>query len=217
MRQKFTFFTLILITLLFTNIFAQDYGASVKVSTLGITLEGMRSFGPSFNTRLGASFFNYSHDGGGGDEDYEYSGDLSLFSISALADYFIFGGNTFRITGGILINLNEVDGNASPAKTYEVGGDFYTPELLGDLDVQVEFNKISPYLGIGFGNPLSGDSGLKFSLDIGTIYQGAPNVDLTAVGLLEPSASPDQEKQIEENIDWFQWYPVLTFGLTYKF
>jgi len=40
---------------------------------------------------------------------------------------------------------------------------------------------------------------------------------LSAKGLLEPSAAPDQEKQLESNLNWFKWWPVITLGLTYEF
>lgn len=217
MNNKLYRFIILLLFLLSATTFGQEYAAALKVSSLGINVEGMRSFGPDLNARLGFAWFNYTHEGGGGDEDYEYTGDLKLFSISMLADYFPFGGNTFRLTGGILINLNKVDAVLTPTQTYTVGGDEYTPDKLGNLNAAVEFNKISPYLGIGIGNPLAGDSGLKFTFDIGTVYQGNPSVDLAASGLLEPSAAPDQEQQIEDNISWFKWYPVIALGLTYKF
>lgn len=196
---------------------SQDFAAALKVNTLGISVEGIRSFGPNFNARLGLAFFSYSADGGGGTgDDYKYSGSLDLFSISALADYFPWERG-FRVTAGLLVNLNKGDAEMIPTKTYTVGGDQYTPDKLGVMNAKVDFNKIAPYIGIGFGNPTAGDRGLGFTFDIGTIYQGAPNVDLEATGLISPSASPEQEQTIEDNLSWFKWYPVVSFGLTYKF
>ncbi|MBZ0183302.1 MAG: hypothetical protein K8F60_12670 [Melioribacteraceae bacterium] len=196
---------------------AQDYAAALKINTLGISAEAMRSFGPNFNARLGIAFFSYSADGGGGTgDDYKYSGALDLFSISALADYFPWERG-FRVSAGFLINLNKATAEMTPTKTYIVGGDQYTPDKLGTMNATVDFNKIAPYIGIGFGNPTAGDSGLGFTFDIGTVYQGAPSVDLEATGLISPSASPEQEALIEDNLNWFKWYPVVSFGLTYKF
>ncbi len=208
--------TVLLLLLAVFSVKAQDYAASLKVGTLGINLEGVRSFGEDFNARVGFAFFNYNYDGGGGDEDFEYSAGLKLFSISMLADYFPFG-NTFRLTGGVLINLNTFDVDLVPTETYTVGGDEYTPDKLGKLTAKIDFNKLSPYIGIGIGNPTAGDSGLKFALDIGTVYQGAPKVDLSATGLIEPSAAPDQQEQLQDNVSWFKWFPVVSLGITYKF
>ena len=196
--------------------FAQGFAAGVKLSTRGISLELNKSILTNINLKAGAAFFSYTHDGGDGTDDYEYEAKLNLSSISLLADWFPFN-NTLRLTGGILINLNKVDIDLTPTNSYTVGGDVYAPEDLGMLSAKVDFSPVSPYIGIGIGNPTSGDSGLKFTFDFGTIYQGSPNVDLSATGLIEPSAAPDQEAQLEDNVSWFKWYPVVSFGLMYKF
>lgn len=197
-----------------SSIKAQDYAASLKVSTLGLNLEAIRSFGEQFNARAGFAFFPYSANGG--TKEYNYKAKAKLFSISALADYFPFD-NSLRLTGGVIFNLNKGDINMVPAKSTTIGGDEYTPDKLGSLKADLDFNKVAPYLGIGIGNPTGGNSGFKFTFDIGTIYQGPAKVKLSATGLLEPSAAPDQEKQLESNLSWFKWYPVLSFGLVYKF
>lgn len=216
MGRKFTILTLFIVLFLSSHLYSQDYAAALKLSTRGVTLEGMRSFGENFNTRLGISFFSLSQDGGGGAEDYTYTADAKLTSVSLLADYFPFG-QTFRLSGGLMLNFNKFDINLVPTDSYTIGGDVYTPEKLGSLAANVNFSKVAPYIGIGLGNPLGGDSGLKFTFDMGTFYQGAPGVDLSAEGLIEPSASPDQEETLENNLDWFKWYPVLSIGLSYKF
>lgn len=200
-----------------STLYSQDYAAALKLSTTGITAEAIRSFSPNFNARLGFSFFSYSLNGGGGSgDDYSYNAKLGLFTISALADYFPFERG-LKLTAGLIINLNKFEADMKPTKSYTVGGDLYTPDLLGTMNANISFNKVAPYIGIGFGNPTAGSSGLGFSFDIGTIYQGSPKANLSATGLIEPSASPDQQKQLEENLSWFKWYPVLSFGLTYKF
>jgi hypothetical protein len=195
---------------------AQDYAASVKVSTLGVNFEVIRSFGENFNARMGAAYFSYSINSGGGIEEYKYTASANLLSASLLADYFPFG-QTFRISVGFLYNLNKGDIDLIPAKTTVIGGDEYTPDKLGNLKAEVDFNKIAPYIGIGLGNPTHGESGLGFTFDLGAAYQGAAKINLTAEGLLAPSAAPDQEEKLESNLSWFKWYPVLSFGIVYKF
>jgi len=214
MRKILLFLFLTLIFLSYSN--AQDYAASLKVSTLGINLEIIRSFGHNFNARVGAAYFSYTLNSGGGNEQYRYTATANLLSASLLADYFPFG-QTFRITGGLLYNLNKGDIDLVPTKTTVIGGDEYTPDKLGNLKADVDFNKIAPYIGIGIGNPTSGDAGLGFTLDLGAAYQGQARINLTASGLLEPSAAPDQEELLENNLSWFKWYPVLSFGIIYKF
>lgn len=199
-----------------SQINAQGFAIGVKASTLGISFELNKSILDNLNIKAGGAFFSYTHNGGGGSDDYEYEGKLDLSSLSLLADWFPFR-NSIRLTGGILINLNEANITLTPTNSYTVGGDEYTPSELGTLSAKVDFNSVSPYIGLGIGNPTAGDKGLKFTFDVGTIYQGSPTVDLTATGLIEPSAAPDQEAQLEDNISWFKWYPVVSFGLMYKF
>jgi hypothetical protein len=218
MRSKIITVISIFMLLISCQISAQDFGISAKVGTLGLTFEGITSLSTDLNVRGGVSFFNYSYKGDKNTtEDYSFSADLKLSSISLLADWYLFGGTFFRLTGGALINLNKVSAKAAPTKTYYVGGDEYTPDKLGNLNIDITFQKFSPYIGIGFGNPLDGPSGLAFTVDIGSAYQGAPKTDMSAKGLLEPSAAPDQEKQLESNLSWFKWWPVVTLGFTYEF
>jgi len=85
--------------------------------------------------------------------------------------------------------------------------------MLGNLSADVRFNKITPYIGFGFGNADGPGSG--FSFNAGAIYHGPPGVKLSADGLLEPST--EQAPIIEDNINWFRFYPVISLGYIYKF
>jgi hypothetical protein len=214
MKKKSLLFIFLLFS--FYTLSAQDWALALKVSTLGGNAEIYRSFGDQFNVHLGANYFTLEQDL---EENADYSATASagLMSFSALGDYFPFQSSTFRITFGAYFNLNEIDAVLTPVESYEVGGDVYTPEDLGTLDANIKFNPVAPYIGLGFGNPTGGDSGFGFSFDIGSMYQGGSIVDLTAQGLLEPSAAPDQEALIEDNLSWFKWYPVVSLGITYKF
>ena len=207
---------LILIFFLLINpvmLFSQNYGVSLKISSLGINLEGVRKLNEQFNARLGVAYFSYNFSGGSNTEDYNYKANAKLFSVSVLGDWFLFESN-FRITCGLLINLNNGNLTLNPIKTYTVGSVTYTPEDLGNLKAKLDFNTMAPYLGLGFGNTMD-DNGLEFTIDLGTIYQGKPKVDLMATGLLSPSE--EQEPIVQDNLKWFQFYPVLSIGIIYKF
>lgn len=213
---KVTILSLFLIISCKDTIIAQNYGLGLKVSTRGVGLDFMRSFGSQFNLRLGAAYFNIKPEGGGNGDDYKYNADLKLFSVVLLGDYFPFG-NIFRITAGAILNLNKGNIDLVPTKSYSVGGDTYDPESLGSLGAKIDFNRFAPYIGLGLGNPLIGEGSIQFTFDVGTMYQGSAGVDLTAKGLLAPSAAPDQEQQLEDNLSWFKWYPVVSLGIVYKF
>ncbi|MGE5499037.1 MAG: hypothetical protein ACM3Q2_13230 [Syntrophothermus sp.] len=215
--KKFFFFMFTSLALLSVRSSAQDYAVSVKAGTLGFQLEAWRSFGPSFNVHLGGSFFSYKYDQPKDTkEDYTLSADLKLSSFTLLADYLPFESSSFRLSTGIIYNNNKPNVVAVPTINKVIGGDVYNASNLGNMGVDLSFTKIAPYLGIGFGRAASG-SGLGFLFDIGAFYQGPPKVKLSADGLLSPSASPEQAKIVENNLDWFKFYPVVSFGLSYKF
>lgn len=216
MKKKTLLFAFLFCSIGLSSTYAQEWATSLKISTLGGNVEVYRSFGDQFNAHLGFNYFSLEQEMTG-EEDFDATFSVGLMSISALGDYFPFSASSFRITGGLIFNLNKIDATLTPNEEYEVGGDVYTPEDLGNLNASISFNAVAPYLGLGFGNPTGGDSGLGFTFDIGTMYQGGSIVDLTATGLLGPSAEEDQEQQFEDNLAWFKWYPIISLGLTYKF
>jgi hypothetical protein len=85
----------------------------------------------------------------------------------------------------------------------------------------VEFgNPVVPYLGLGWGNAVDNDKRWGISLDVGVYYQGEPEVTLTQVGGTLAVSAADlaaEEKQLEDELDDFEFYPVATLGLHYRF
>ncbi len=192
---------------------ARSYALTLKLSSLGIGLDGTTNIAKDFNVRAGGQFFKFAVDGGKAGDDYLYTADTKLLSFSALVDYFP-GGSIFKVSGGLLINLNKVETKLVPGQTYVVNGKTYDKNNLGDVTTTTEFTKVNPYLGIGIGNPLNYKQ-FGFTMDIGTIYQFEPQVTMAGNGLIAPTAT--QANIVQSNISWFKVYPVVMFGLTYKF
>ncbi len=193
---------------------AQGYAASVKVGTQGVSLQAYRSLSPLFNVSLGAGIFSYNANNVEHTSDYKVDGSLKLSDVSALVDWFPFA-SSFRFTGGLIVNLNKVSATITPTVTKKTGNIEYTPEKLGIVTADIKFQKVAPYLGIGFGNAASGMPGLGFTFDLGAFYHGKPQATMTGTKLLAPMDS--QGPQLQSNLSWFQFYPVLSFGISYKF
>jgi hypothetical protein len=204
-----------LIALIPAQSMALDLAVGAKATSLGMTFEGMTSVHPKLNLRAGFSTYSYDYDGEepADNPEFSYDGDLSLGSFTVLADYFPFQSAMY-LTGGIVFNSTTTDIAITPMDSYIIGTTTYGPDELGTLGAEVDYGGAQPYMAIGFGNPLMG-SNLGFSFELGAIYTGTPDVNMTATGLLEPSA--EQGGQIEENLDWLKWYPVMSLGLTYHF
>jgi len=202
---------LIFLALSSPNVNAQTYAISLKPGSMGLGFEGARSFGPYYNVRIGYTFLNYDHTLEG-DDEYVMDAELRMSAVTAYFDWFPTGG-MFHLSSGLIYNMNDVTALLVPSQSHDVGGRIYTPDMLGSLKADLDFNRISPYLGLGFGNAHGTLSG--FTFDIGAMYHGAPDVSLSAQGLLEPSV--EQAPVIENNIGWFNFYPVVSVGYTYKF
>lgn len=192
---------------------SRSYALTLKLSSLGIGLDGTTNIAKDLNARVGGQFFTFTVDGGKTGDDYIYNAKTNLLSFAALVDYFP-GSSIFKISGGLLINLNKVETKLIPGQTYVINGKTYDKNNLGDLTTTTEFTKVNPYIGIGLFNPLAYKK-FGFTMDIGTVYQFEPQVTMTGNGLIAPTAS--QADIVQKNISWFKAYPVVMLGLTYRF
>lgn len=150
--------------------------------------------------------------------DIKYKGDIHLESVPILLDLHPFNGG-FRITGGVYYNNNDIDlSSVVDASTIGLGGSgFGTATVNANVDWSEEF---APYLGIGWGNAADADSTLPigFSLDIGAFYQGSPNVVLTeSTGTVSAADLAAEAAQIEDDLNEFKFFPVITVGIHIQF
>ncbi len=225
MKKGWTITILILGLLLLPSFsFAEgDYGSRIaigaKAGTLGGGLEGAVKIVDNFNTRVGFNLFEFDYDGT--ESDVEYDFELKLLTFSALADWFPFSNN-FRLSAGFMINENEINSSAKSSTDYTIGDTTYTANQVGTLKGNIGFNDIAPYIGIGYGNPFGDNGDWCLTFDLGVIYQGSPEVDLTADGLLASDASftadiKKEEDDLQDDISGFKFYPVIAIGVTYHF
>lgn len=197
------------------------HAGTFKVGTLGVGAEYVTDMNARTNLKFGVNGFNYSYDSSEGGVDYDF--DLKLFSVAALVDYHPSAGS-FRLTGGLLFNGNKIEATGKPtgAATYTIGATTYTSAQVGTLAGDIEFKSVAPYIGIGFGNALSADGNTSFVFDLGVVFQGSPDVTLSADGLLATNAAfmtdlKKEEQDLQSGIDSFEFYPVVSLGFSYRF
>lgn len=85
------------------------------------------------------------------------------------------------------MTTNRADGVNESTTT--IGNTVYTSAQVGALNGKLDFDKVAPYVGIGWGNPFGKSSRWSISLDLGTMLQDSPNVELNANGLLASNAA----------------------------
>lgn len=193
-------------------------GVGLKGGTLGAGVE--LSYPVSSMLTLGIGINKFSTSRTDTTDGIDYDVDLNLQTISLLANFHPFAGS-FRLTAGAMINNNELKMKADPNATYDIGNTTYTAAEVGSLKAAVDFNKFAPYAGLGWGT--SSDSGIGFTLDIGVLMQGKPNVDLSAKGgtlSSDPTFQAElakEEANAEDDIKGFTMYPVISAGIDIRF
>ena len=83
------------------------------------------------------------------------------------------------------------------------------------------FQPIAYYLGLGLGNFAQGGN-LTFNVDLGVIYQGEAEVDISTsgFGVLKPLIDIEiaaAEAGAEKTLSSYAFYPILRVGLSYRF
>lgn len=201
--------------------YAQGLGVTAKFGTLGAGVELTKGFTPKINGRLGYNTFTFDESGAESGVDYDI--DLELSTITALLDWHPFEGS-LRVTAGAVSNGNELDMKAKPSNaTYDIGGVTYTAADVGTFTGKVDFDDMVPYLGIGWGNAVEKGQRLTFSFDLGVMFQGTPKATLSSVGgtlSSDPTFQANlqqEEADLQKELDEFDAYPVLSFGIAWQF
>ncbi len=203
-----------------------------EVSTLGLGGSVVRKIIPEFNARVGVNAFGLGFDIE--DTDAVYEADLNLFNVSTLVDYHPIKSSGLRLSGGLIFGDNSVEGTATPTlegeeQTIDIGNETFNVNELVSVDADFDItNSVSPYLGLGWGNPVSGNKGLGFWANLGVVFGGSPEVNITANPNPEANLPPETEQRIneavaketedlEDEIDFISVYPVVSLGISYQF
>ncbi|MFQ5481514.1 MAG: hypothetical protein ACE5ER_02045 [Nitrospinaceae bacterium] len=198
---------------------AQDgLAVGLRASTLGSGLELTLPMSQHFNLRGQGNGFAYSHTLN--EANLSYDADLRLLTVGGILDFHPFAGS-FRLSAGAFYNGNELELKAKPAgNSFNINGRTFTLSQAGSVTGEVTFNDVSPYVGIGWGNPVRKGSKWGFQFELGALYQGVPNVTLTASGAVASLASNIAAEQAALqnalNDPLFRWYPVISLAISYR-
>ena len=196
----------------------RGWALDTKLGTLGIGVDLNRSIIPCvLNLRVGASFF--SHSINFNDEGINYNAKLKLGAVPIAVDVFPFK-NWFRLGGGVVISLNEMHASGQTSTgTWEIGDGVYTAQDIGQMYGKIKANRVAPYLGLGFNNPITRKGHLGFFADLGLLYHGTPSAVMTTTKTV-PQLQADIDKEIRDvndDIREFKLFPVVQLGFSYRF
>lgn len=190
-----------------------------RTGTLGLGGDVIVNVLTDVNLRLGVGWFDLDFDGEVQDIDYEF--DLDLLTFPLLVDWYPFE-NKFHVSAGIVLNQTEASLDAMYNGTLDIGDETYSAEEIGVLSGDLSFRDVAPYIGIGWGNAFGKARRWGFMTDLGVAFTGSPNIALSATGTLagDPDFQADlarEERDLQDDLDDFKIYPVLSANLYFRF
>lgn len=199
-----------------------------QVSSLGLGVDITARVSENLNARAGFGVWSWS--GEYQETDVNYTADLKLRSGAAVMDIYPIPDTEFRLSGGIMLNGNKVEATAesetvevagTSQQVYTIGGRTFTADQVGTLEGDVTFPLVAPFVGIGWGNAVKPGRRLGFTIDLGVMIHGTPEVSLRATNQsVTPQLQESIDKEIEDlnaKLEGFKFYPVLQIGISYQF
>lgn len=199
-----------------------DFGIGTSVGSTGLSLEGKYAASDKVTLRTNVNWLPV--DVNETIDDVDYNVDIDMQTVGGFVDVHPFR-NGFHLSGGVYGGDKTADllGTPGPATTVDIGNMIYTGAQIGTLRGQVEYNDISPFLGVGFDGFVKSNRHWSLSARAGVMFVGSPDVTLNAEGGLismNPMVRDEldrEEDNLQAELDDYKYYPVITLGITRRF
>jgi hypothetical protein len=209
-----------------SSAFAADktWAVAAKAGSLGVGADIHRViFTDRLNLRVGVSYFqraqNFTNSG------IRYIGTLRVGAIPVSLDAYPFK-NWFRVQAGMLVNLTRLRGDGQfrtdqvSSGLITIGAHSYTPDSIGSLQGTVNVDRVSPFFGLGFGNPIKKDKRWGIFMDIGAVYHGTPTLNLQTTRSYPASLPADLDAQeqsfTQSKAHRYIFYPIVQLGVSFR-
>lgn len=188
-----------------------------KGGTLGIGFEATWRPIPYLDVRAGLNTYTYDMTDAEAGITYDKELDLSSYYATLNLRPPL---SPFRLTAGVFSNSNKLSMTSRQSANFDIGGMTYTGAEVGTLNAAVTFDKTAPYVGVGADFRIADTLGLNF--DLGVLFQGTPVVGMTASGpiTLDPNFQAElaaETAQLQNALNNYKAYPVVSVGLSFKF
>ena len=193
---------------------------AIRGGTLGAGIEITKPISRNVSARALINGLGFSYDVAVDDIDYKF--DIDLQSAGVLLDWHPFDG-AFYLSAGGMYNGKELDAQAKTQGELEIGDTLYSFDEIGILNGDVDFDDFAPYLGIGWSSNMGRAARWGILIDVGVLYLGTSHVVLSTTNgqlLNTPMFLADLKKEeasLQDAIDDFGFYPVLSLGISYTF
>ncbi|MEZ5660784.1 MAG: hypothetical protein R3E83_20415 [Burkholderiaceae bacterium] len=154
------------------------------------------------------------------EEGIDYDARARIERFALLADMYPGAGN-FRLTGGLTFNDTSIRLAAVPTGgTLNIGGQTFPVTANDRFDVAIDFPRVTPYLGVGWGSRRT-DPGWFFTADLG-VSIGRARLSSQVSGQLASApgidAAVDSElAELRDGVGKVRAIPQFLFGVGYRF
>jgi hypothetical protein len=212
-RTRLSLLTLCAATLIAAPVRGQNLDLAFHIGSMGLGADLGVQVRRDVGLRASLNYipFDISID----EDSIEYTIELPTPQVLLVADFYPVG--RFRLSGGVMISSRNLEGHGELSGPTEIGNTTYTPAEVGTLTGTIRTRSVSPYIGIGFGNPTG--SRVAFVMDLGVAFHGNPELSARADGLIssQPGFQQDLDievRDIQDDIDSFVVLPVLSLGIS---
>jgi hypothetical protein len=203
-----------------TEVKYQPFTLSAGVGTLGLGAEAHWRFADHFGVRGGLNYATFSKDSME-IEGVNYNADFQLLNAPLSLDIYPWDDSSFRISIGALINQNELEGfspSLGAGNFIELGGVLVDSGAVGDINMTVEQETISPFLSIGGDISLNRSKSLSLGFELGVAYTGSPEVTMSATsGSTFSPLLAAEAQELEDKAADLKLYPIIKVSLNFAF
>lgn len=148
--------------------------------------------------------------------DYDIDAEMGTYGL--LVDFHPLGlspiGSGLVLTGGVYYNANEFV-LTSDVVSADVGTDTITGRVVSTMSFD---QKYAPYIGLGYDGTFQGIIPISFFMTGGVLFQGSPSVSVwESTGGVSQADLDAEAAQLEEDASSFEYYPVISIGMSISF
>jgi len=193
-----------------------QYATALTLGSTGIGLEFSSTTNLSFTDndhiqwRIGISGADADFDRGDDVEiaGIDYEGNIQWGEARAGLDWFPSNSGWSEkvfISSGLMYSNGEFDATADGTKGFSVGGTQVNPGDITSFRTEIENQQVMPYVSVGWGNKITGESGFDFQAELGIrVPTSDADVTVSAIdpgNVLSAAALAAEKRDIENDIN----------------
>jgi hypothetical protein len=105
--------------------------------------------------------------------------------------------------------------NANTTTGVDISGTFISGEDFGNINFEIKWNKVVPFVGIGIGRVVP-KRRFGVSAELGSYYIGSPKLFMEYTGILEITNIDEALPKIEKNMAGYAFLPYLLLKFRYR-